>query len=94
MATPIETVQDLIGSHIIIKCRQERTLKGVLNAVDDHLNVLLSNVSETKDTEKGEPKQMAILYLRGDSVISISPMKQEDIQEINIRDRLSNPNLV
>ena len=93
---PIQFINQCIGKHVEIKCRLKRTITGILNAVDPHLNIMMSNVEETGENldKKIETRKIPILYIRGDTIIGISPQKEEDIEQVNMRDRLANPNYV
>ena len=93
---PIQFINQCIGKHVEIKCRLKRTIKGILNAVDPHLNIMMSNVEETGENleNKIETRKIPILYIRGDTIIGLSPLKEEDIEQVNMRDRLANPNYV
>lgn len=93
---PLDFLTNLIGKYIEIKCREGRQIKGVLNAYDDHLNILMSNVEEIGKNVNGEveERKIAILYVRGDGIIGISRVKDSELEKMNIRDRLSNTVMV
>ena len=88
---PTNLVQKSIGQKVFIKCRNDRSIVGVLHAYDDHLNLLLSLVEETGPNEEGkdsETRKMPILYVRGDLIIGISPLGKRKMNAKNIRDEL------
>lgn len=73
-----------LDERIYVKLRNERELRGRLHAYDQHLNMVLSDVEETTKTlEVNEEtfeefiitnkRNIQMLFVRGDSVILISP---------------------
>lgn len=93
---PFDFLTNLVGKYVEVKCREGRSFKGVLNAYDEHLNMLVSNVEEKGKNIDGveEERKIGILYVRGDGVIGVSKVKESEIDKMNIRDRLSNPMMV
>lgn len=64
--------------------RNEREIRGRLHAYDQHLNMVLSDVEETvttveideetyEEVYKTEKRTIAMLFVRGDSIILVSP---------------------
>jgi len=64
--------------------RNERELKGRLHAYDHHLNMILGDVEETvttieideetyEEVYRSTKRTIPMLYVRGDSVILVSP---------------------
>ena len=47
---PLDLIRLSLSEVIFVKCRQNRTLKGQLHAYDQHLNLILQNVTETHTT--------------------------------------------
>jgi len=47
---PLDLIRLSLSEVIFVKCRQNRTLKGQLHAYDQHLNLILQNVTETQTT--------------------------------------------
>ena len=79
---PMELVKNCQGLKVFIKLRHGRHLTGKLHAYDEHLNVMLSKVEETAVEIKGDSKQkkeitrnIPILYMRGDQIVGISPIR-------------------
>ena len=93
---PFDYLSNLVGKYIEVKCRENRRFKGVLNAYDDHLNMLVSNVEEQGENVDGEfeERKMGILYVRGDGIIGVSKVDESEIEKVNIRDRLSKTMMV
>eukprot|EP00793_Prasinoderma_coloniale_P006288 PRCOL_00001118-RA len=81
---PLDLVRLSLDEKVYVKCRGDRELRGTLHAYDQHLNMVLGDVEETLttvevDAETGEEivkvakRTMDFLFLRGDSIILISP---------------------
>ncbi|KAI9827769.1 MAG: U4/U6-U5 snRNP complex subunit lsm3 [Thelocarpon impressellum] len=83
-AEPLDLVRLSLDEVVFVKLRGDRELKGRLHAYDSHCNLVLGDVEETvyvvdDDDEDGEDavrtvkKQSEMLFVRGDSVVLISP---------------------
>ena len=78
---PMDLVKNSLGMKVFVKCRNNRFLSGRLHAYDEHLNLMLSKVEETyvETSENGSKKDIvrniAVIYMRGDQIIGISPIK-------------------
>mmetsp|Transcript_37761 Transcript_37761/g.90699 ORF Transcript_37761/g.90699 Transcript_37761/m.90699 type:complete len:97 (+) Transcript_37761:51-341(+) len=88
---PLDLVKLSLAERVYIKCRGERELKGRLHAYDQHLNMVLGDVEETLfevDTdETGQQtrravatRQIEMLFIRGDSVIIVSPKLRKHLR--------------
>ncbi|KAI9928207.1 U4/U6-U5 snRNP complex subunit lsm3 [Aspergillus wentii] len=83
VAEPLDLVRLSLDEMVFVKLRGDRELRGRLHAYDSHCNVVLGEVEETiyvvEDDENGEEtirtikKQEEMLFVRGDSVVLISP---------------------
>ncbi|PHH71180.1 hypothetical protein CDD80_5468 [Ophiocordyceps camponoti-rufipedis] len=84
VAEPLDLVRLLLNEAVFVKLRGHRELKGKLHAYDSHCNLVLGEVEETiytvdeeDETEKDEVKTISrkseMLFVRGDSVVLISP---------------------
>lgn len=72
MAEMIEQVLERsIGKTVLIKLRGGRTLRGLLEGYDQHVNLVLKDAEEISNPEQTE--QIGTIILRGDNVIMISP---------------------
>eukprot|EP00056_Hartaetosiga_gracilis_P016298 m.242983 g.242983 ORF g.242983 m.242983 type:complete len:92 (+) comp39388_c0_seq1:23-298(+) len=81
---PLDLIRLCLDEVVTVKLRGERVLTGKLHAYDQHLNLLLGDVTEVLTTteideetfdelvEKTERK-MPMLYVRGDGVILVAP---------------------
>ncbi|KAL1998509.1 hypothetical protein VTN02DRAFT_6047 [Thermoascus thermophilus] len=83
VAEPLDLVRLSLDEIVFVKLRGDRELKGRLHAYDSHCNLVLGEVEETiyvvEEDESGEEtirtikKQEEMLFVRGDSVVLISP---------------------
>ena len=72
MAEMIEQVlEKSIGKTVLIKLRGGKTLRGLLEGYDQHVNLVLKDAEEISNPEQTE--QIGTIVLRGDNVIMISP---------------------
>jgi small nuclear ribonucleoprotein len=72
MAEMIERVLERsIGKTVLIKLRGGRTLRGLLEGYDQHVNLVLKDAEIVDNIEKVE--SIGTIVLRGDNVIMISP---------------------
>jgi len=81
---PLDLVRLSLNEVVFVKLRGDRELKGRLHAYDSHCNLVLGEVEETiyvvdEDDEaedvKTVKKQSEMLFVRGDSVVLISPQQ-------------------
>ncbi|RDW88672.1 hypothetical protein BP6252_00704 [Coleophoma cylindrospora] len=80
---PLDLVRLCLDEVVFVKLRGDRELKGRLHAYDSHCNLVLGDVEETvyvvdEDDEDEEAvktisKKSEMLFVRGDSVVLISP---------------------
>eukprot|EP01116_Phalansterium_solitarium_P012543 TRINITY_DN28959_c0_g1_i1.p3 TRINITY_DN28959_c0_g1~~TRINITY_DN28959_c0_g1_i1.p3 ORF type:complete len:109 (+),score=17.82 TRINITY_DN28959_c0_g1_i1:70-396(+) len=81
---PLDLIRLSLNEVIYVKLRGDRELKGKLHAYDQHLNMVLGNCEETvttreidEETEeeivKKSKRTLEMLFVRGDSVILVSP---------------------
>jgi len=75
MAQTIERPLDLLnaskGKEVLVQLKGDKQFVGVLLAFDIHINVVLDNA---KEIENGEVKKsVGLTFLRGDTIIFISP---------------------
>jgi small nuclear ribonucleoprotein len=72
MAEMIERVLERsIGKTVLIKLRGGRTLRGLLEGYDQHVNLVLKDAEIVNNPEQVE--SIGTIVLRGDNVIMISP---------------------
>jgi len=81
---PLDLVRLSLDERIYVKMRNDRELRGRLHAYDQHLNMVLGDVEETVTTVviddetyeeiyKSTKRNIAMLFVRGDGVILVSP---------------------
>ncbi|KAI4092561.1 MAG: hypothetical protein LQ344_003407 [Seirophora lacunosa] len=83
VSEPLDLVRLSLDEVVFVRLRGDRELKGRLHAYDSHCNLILGDVEETvylvedEDEEdelvKTIKKQSEMLFVRGDSVVLISP---------------------
>jgi len=85
VSEPLDLVRLSLDEIVFVKLRGDRELKGRLHAYDSHCNLVLGDVEETvyiveeddeEETVKTIKKQSEMLFVRGDSVVLISPQAQ------------------
>ncbi|KAF2773069.1 U6 small nuclear ribonucleoprotein [Teratosphaeria nubilosa] len=83
---PLDLVRLSLSEVVFVKLRGDRELQGRLHAYDSHCNLVLGDVTEyiymieeEEDGSEGEvktqKKQSEMLFIRGDSVVLISPQQ-------------------
>nr|POF18654.1 putative u6 snrna-associated sm-like protein lsm3 [Quercus suber] len=86
---PLDLVRLSLNETVFVKLRGDRELKGRLHAYDSHCNLVLGDVEETvyvvdddnendgdeQDNVRTVRKQSEMLFVRGDSVVLISPQQ-------------------
>ncbi|RLG18363.1 small nuclear ribonucleoprotein, partial [Nanoarchaeota archaeon] len=59
------------GKKVLVELKNKQVLSGTLIAFDIHINIVLDDVTEMED---GQPKrQLGRVFVRGDTIITISP---------------------
>ncbi|KAJ0106851.1 hypothetical protein N8I77_008477 [Diaporthe amygdali] len=85
VSEPLDLVRLLLDEVVFVKLRGDRELKGRLHAYDSHCNLVLGDVEETvyvvddeaeDEDVKTVSKRSEMLFVRGDSVVLISPLSQ------------------
>ncbi|KIE01609.1 U6 snRNP-associated protein Lsm3, partial [Metarhizium majus ARSEF 297] len=77
VSEPLDLVRLLLNEVVFVKLRGDRELKGKLHAYDSHCNLVLGDVEETiyavDEDEETINRKSEMLFVRGDSVVLISP---------------------
>jgi small nuclear ribonucleoprotein len=75
MAHSIERPLDLLnaskGKEVIVHLKSDRQLVGTLKAFDIHINIVLDNAKEMQNGQVH--KNVGVTFVRGDTIIYISP---------------------
>lgn len=75
MATKVERPLDLLnasrGKEVLVQLKGDKQYAGTLMAFDIHINVVLDNAKELHEGQV--KKNIGITFLRGDTIIYISP---------------------
>ena len=72
MADMIERVLDRsVGNTVLIKLRGGKTLRGVLEGFDQHVNLYMKSAEDVSDPLN--VAEIGDIVLRGDNVIMVSP---------------------
>uniref|UniRef100_A0A8C7SUV3 U6 snRNA-associated Sm-like protein LSm3 n=1 Tax=Oncorhynchus mykiss TaxID=8022 RepID=A0A8C7SUV3_ONCMY len=81
---PLDLIRLSLDERIYVKMRNDRELRGRLNAYDQHLNMILGDVEETVTTVeideetyeeiyKSTKRNIPMLFVRGDGVVLVAP---------------------
>ena len=77
MANGIERPLDMLnhskGKEILLQLKNDKQIVGTLQAFDIHINVVLDNAKELVNGEL--KKSVGLTFVRGDTIIYISPAK-------------------
>jgi len=85
ISEPLDLVRLSLDEQVFVKLRGDRELRGRLHAYDSHCNLVLGEVEETiyvvsdeedDDSVQTVKKSSEMLFVRGDSVVLISPQAQ------------------
>jgi small nuclear ribonucleoprotein len=68
---PLDLLQQSLHKRVLVEMKGGRSFRGVLDAYDQHLNLVLSAAEEVV-REVTTPKP-GLTLLRGDSIVYISP---------------------
>jgi small nuclear ribonucleoprotein len=66
-----DVLERSIGKTVLIKLRGGKTLRGLLEGFDQHVNLVLKETEEVSDPDNTQV--LGTIVLRGDNVIMISP---------------------
>lgn len=68
---PLEVLQQSLHKRVLVEMKGGRSFRGVLDAYDQHLNLVLSAAEEV--VQNVTTPRSGLTLLRGDSVIYVSP---------------------
>ena len=67
----VKVLDESINKNILIKLKGGKTITGLLQGFDQHMNLLLDRSEEIPS--EGESKSLGSIVVRGDNVVMISP---------------------
>jgi len=68
---PLDLLNQSKGKEVLIQLKSDKQFVGTLLAFDIHINIVLDNA---KEMQSGEVKKnIGLTFLRGDTIIFISP---------------------
>lgn len=70
---PLDLLQQSLHKPVLVELRGGHRIRGVLEAFDQHLNLVLSSVEEHDPQGEKTTPRPGVTLVRGDSVIFISP---------------------
>ncbi len=71
MERPLDLLNNSKNKEVLVQLKGEKQFVGTLLAFDIHINLILDN---TKEMQEGEVKRnIGLTFLRGDTIIFISP---------------------
>ncbi|HTT73902.1 MAG TPA: LSm family protein [Thermoplasmata archaeon] len=68
---PLDVLQEHLHKRVLVEMKGGRSFRGVLDAFDQHLNLVLSAAEEVVD-DRVTPHG-GLTFLRGDSIVFVSP---------------------
>lgn len=71
---PLDLLNQSKGKEILVQLKSGRQMVGTLRAFDIHINVVLDNAKELENGE--QTKSYGLTFLRGDTIVFISPSTQ------------------
>ena len=67
----VKVLDESINKNVLIKLKGGKTITGLLQGFDQHMNLLLDQSEEIPS--EGESKSLGSIVFRGDNVVMISP---------------------
>ncbi len=67
---PLDILNNALSKSVLIRLKGSREFRGELQGYDMHMNLVLSNAEEIKETET---KKLGTVVVRGDNIVFISP---------------------
>ncbi len=68
---PLDVLNNAKGREVLVQLKNNRQMVGTLLAFDIHINVVIDNAKEIVDGENN--RNVGLTFLRGDTIIFISP---------------------
>ncbi|MDJ0270546.1 MAG: LSm family protein [Aigarchaeota archaeon] len=67
----VKVLSKSLGNTVLVKLRNGRMLRGLLQGYDQHMNLVLENAEEVID--ENSANKLGTIVVRGDNIIMISP---------------------
>ena len=67
----VKVLDESINKKVLIKLKGDKTITGMLQGFDQHMNLLLDQSEEIPS--EGDSKSLGSIVVRGDNVVMISP---------------------
>ncbi|PUA31584.1 MAG: RNA-binding protein [Candidatus Terraquivivens tikiterensis] len=71
----LKVLSKSLGEKVLVKLRNGKLIRGLLQGYDQHLNLVLENAEEVLD--QNNSNQIGTIVVRGDNIIMISPSVKE-----------------
>ena len=68
---PLDVLNNAKGKEVLVQLKNNRQMVGTLLAFDIHINIVIDNAKEIIENES--KRNMGLTFLRGDTIIFISP---------------------
>jgi len=68
---PLDALQESLHKRVLVEMKGGRSFRGVLDAYDQHLNIVLSQAEEA--IGESVTGRTGLTLLRGDSIVFVSP---------------------
>lgn len=60
-----------LGSSVLVKLRNGRLIRGLLQGYDQHMNLVLEDAEEIGNS--GQVNRLGLIVVRGDNIVMLSP---------------------